>query len=345
MKILVIRRDNIGDLVCATPLLAALRRRYPEGHIAALVNSYNAGVLAGNPDVDAVHVYTKLKHRARGESWFAVLARRFRTLAALRREGFEYVVLAKSGFDKHGLALARRIRPRQIVGFAAPSGREGKEISVPLAPLPYDELHEVEVMMKLGAPLGVESPPGAVRIFPSSEHVAAWRERFPQFGQRAARPWIALHISTRLPNRVWPVEKFVGLARDLSPQAGIVLLWAPGAADDPRHPGDDESAAAFATSAGAQVRLIPAKTESLADLVAVLSLCDGFIGVDGGAMHVAAALGLPVVALFENLPAKKRHWHPWKVPHEIVSPETRDIADIPVDQVVQAWSRLAARRS
>ena len=60
-------------------------------------------------------------------------------------------------------------------------------------------------------------------------------------------------------------------------------------------------------------------------------------------MHIAAGLGLPVVALFENLPHKKRHWYPWRVPHELVAPDTRDIADIPVEQVVQAWARLTAR--
>jgi ADP-heptose:LPS heptosyltransferase len=85
-------------------------------------------------------------------------------------------------------------------------------------------------------------------------------------------------------------------------------LWAPGPADDPRHPGDDARAAAIAAGAGADVALVPAKTESLEDLVAVLSLCEAFIGPDGGAMHIAAGLKLPVLALFENLPYKKRHW-------------------------------------
>src|SRR5262249_10029526 len=56
-RILVIRRDNIGDLVCTTPLIFALRDRYPEAHIAALVNTYNEAVLAGNPALDAVHAY------------------------------------------------------------------------------------------------------------------------------------------------------------------------------------------------------------------------------------------------------------------------------------------------
>src|ERR687892_2259827 len=109
MRILVIRRDNIGDLVCATPLLAALRRRHPQAHIAALVNSYNAGVLTGNPDIDAVHVYTKLKHREK--SLLGTLTERLHLLSGLRKQDSDHVILAKSGFDRHGRALARRIRP------------------------------------------------------------------------------------------------------------------------------------------------------------------------------------------------------------------------------------------
>ena len=96
MRILVIRRDNIGDLVCATPLLAALRERYPQAHLAALVNSYNAGVLAGNPHVDAVHVYTKLKHRQRGESLVGTIVARLRLLRELKKQAFDHVILADS---------------------------------------------------------------------------------------------------------------------------------------------------------------------------------------------------------------------------------------------------------
>jgi ADP-heptose:LPS heptosyltransferase len=175
-------------------------------------------------------------------------------------------------------------------------------------------------------------------MFPAPERVAHWRSRFPA----GERRWIALHISARQPGRVWPAEHFISLIRIL--HTGVVLLWAPGGSDDPRHPGDDARAAAIATRAGAGVMLVPAKTESVEDLTAVLSLCQAFIGADGGAMHMAAGLGLPVVALFENLPYKKRHWHPWQVPYEMVCPETGDTAAaITVDQVAQAWTRLASR--
>jgi len=186
MKLLVVRRDNIGDLVCATPLIAALRKRYPDAHIAALVNSYNAGVLHGNPDVNAVHAYTKLKHRRPGQSAIGIVRDRFRMLAQLRRGRFDYVVLAKAQFDRHGLALARWIAPRHIVGVAPASGRGAKRITDPVPPIPFADLHEVEAMMKLAAPFGVDEAPGPLRVFAAPELAARWRERFPALGERRA---------------------------------------------------------------------------------------------------------------------------------------------------------------
>lgn len=112
-RILVIRRDNIGDLVCTTPLLAALRERYPAGHIAALVNTYNRAVLDGNPDVDAVYAYEKGKHRAPARSLLSVYADRFRLIMSLRREKFDYAILATPGFAALSLRLARLVGERR----------------------------------------------------------------------------------------------------------------------------------------------------------------------------------------------------------------------------------------
>ena len=84
-KILLIRRDNIGDLVCTTPAFAALRKHYPNAQIGALVNSYNAEVLRGNPNVDHVFVYQKLKHAGNLASRFKALNQRLKLIAQLRR--------------------------------------------------------------------------------------------------------------------------------------------------------------------------------------------------------------------------------------------------------------------
>lgn len=336
MRILVIRRDNIGDLVCTTPLFAALRERYPEAHIAALVNSYNAPVMEGNPHVDAVHSYTKLKHRAPHESRIGILASRLRLLARLRREPYDYVVLAKAGFDRQGLTLARQLRRRHIVGFAP---RDYRHISVPVPARPYGELHEVEVLALLAAAIDAPRADGPVRVYPAPARAASWRERL---ALDASRRWIAVHVSAREEERRWPAERWAHLIAGLLSQTsnGVLLLWSPGAADNPSHPGDDDKAADILARLQRNPGVIAAPTASLADLIAVLSLCRGFVGADGGAMHLAAALGLPIVALFEE--RKIRRWHPWKVPYEMVVTPTGQIADIAVQEVLQAAARAAA---
>jgi ADP-heptose:LPS heptosyltransferase len=120
-------------------------------------------------------------------------------------------------------------------------------------------------------------------------------------------------------------------------------VWSPGPADDPRHPGDDEKAAEILGALRGLDGVLPGATKDLEDLMALLALSDAFIGADGGAMHLAAAVKLPVLALFENLEVKKKRWYPWGVPYELVAPQTRNISDIPVADVLDAWRRLARK--
>ena len=71
-----------------------------------------------------------------------------------------------------------------------------------------------------------------------------------------------------------------------------------------------------------------------------MSLCDGFVGADGGAMHLASALNLNTVALFENSEAKRTRWYPWGARHVLLQPATFAVADIAVDAVEAAVREL-----
>src|SRR5258708_3096401 len=216
MRILVIRRDNIGDLVCTTPLFAAVRTRYPQAHVAALVNSYNAAVLDGNPHLDAVHSYTKLKPRLTGESRLGILFARVQMLARLRREHFDYVVLAKAGFDRHGLSLACRLRHRHIVGFTEPGKPAPGSITIPVPGLAYNNLHEVEVMKRLAEAIDVHDAGGPLRVYPVPARMDAGRARFPALAEHGGRVWIAAHISAREPACRWPIGRWVELIERLA---------------------------------------------------------------------------------------------------------------------------------
>ena len=117
-----------------------------------------------------------------------------------------------------------------------------------------------------------------------------------------------------------------------------MLLWAPGSKDNPRHPGDDE-AAQWIVQETKGLAVVPAPTPDLGTLIAALSLADRVVCADGGAMHLAAALGKPVVALFGDSPVER--WRPWVVPHRVVRPDSHDLADLPLRAALDACLDLA----
>jgi heptosyltransferase-3 len=235
-RFLIIRRDNIGDLVCTTPLLHALRERFPDAHIAVLVNTYNAAVLDRNPDVDAVHVYLKAKHRGAGQSIAGVYWAKLKLLLKLRRAHYDYVILAGSVFQTHALKSARLANPRHIIGFVHDRNYRGA-IDMPVWKDPQEIVHEVEVVHRLLAPLGIERPPSALRVFPDAVKVATVRDGLRKIGLDLGN-LVGLHISARSLDRRWPPEKFAQLARMLHVRYGcsILLFWSPGSEDNPLHP-------------------------------------------------------------------------------------------------------------
>ena len=335
-RILVVRRDNIGDLVCTTPLIAALRRQVPEGWIGALANSYNAPVLVGHPDLDVVYAYRKAKH---GEAGLIVIAReRVGLVLELRRMRLDYVVLATTAFVPRTFRLARLLAPDHIVGFA--KGAPPAQLDLPVDVGGNYGLHEIERVFRLAAPFGIEGPPPA----PAVAVDAAERRRVDEAlaALPADGPLVGVHISARKPSQRWPAERFVALMRALHERhdARFMLFWSPGAANHPQHPGDDDKARAMMHILGG-VPVLPWETHALSALVAGFAACDRVICSDGGAMHVAAAIGKPILCFFGN--SDPTRWRPWGVVHELLQPASCDVTDVSLAHALEAWEALAKR--
>jgi ADP-heptose:LPS heptosyltransferase len=323
---LIIRRDNIGDLVCTTPLIRAMRQRFPEAWLGALVNSYNAPVLEGNPDLDEVFVYTKAKHRSKDESLPGILWRRLMMMRRLRRMRLDDVIIATPAAQPRSIQLARWLQPQRIIGFG---GGGGLDISLPVDGA---DRHEVEDVFRLAAIYGIGGPPPQCRV--SAGAVA--RVRCVPPGTLT----IGIHISARKPSQRWPADRFAAAIRAIATQIPVrfILLWSPGADNDPQHPGDDAKAQDLLERVGADATVIPRPTQQLAELITALAECDALICADGGAMHLGAGLGLPIVCLFGNSGAQ--HWRPWGVPYRLLQKPSFDVADIGVDEVVGAFNSL-----
>lgn len=320
MKILVIRRDNIGDLLCTTPLLAALRHVWPDAWIGVLANRYNAPILAGNPDIDDFFAYEKAKHRAAGKRRLTVWRETAMLLWRLRRMRLDVVLCASPGSRR----FARMLAPRRIIE----ADRSGDE-------------HEVAITARLLLPLGVNATPGPLVLHADATRQATLRAAMdlPQNGGRC----LAVHISARKPRQRWPIERHAELIRRVLATglvSRILIFWAPGAATDPLHPGDDDKAAQLVSQLG-DLPVTPVATHELPELVAGLSLANAVICSDGGAMHIAAGLGKPIVCFFGNSSAER--WHPWGVSYELLQKPSRDVADISVEEVHDACRCLLER--
>lgn len=312
-RILILRRDNIGDLVCTTPLIAGLRGQLPGAWIGALVNTYNAEVLARNTLLDEVLVYEKMKHRSKGA--LALFKDRLKLLSSIRGRRLDAVLVPAP--SAQSLKLANSLGARKVV--------------VARSDLPA-EMHEVERSFETGRELGITGAPGKVRVFPDPAAVERVRDL------AGTGPFVAIHISARRPKQRWPLERYAALARELASDSHVMLLWAPGPADDPRHPGDDVAAEKVLELVGGG-NVIPVPTPDLATLIAALSLARLVVCPDGGAMHLAAALGKPVVALFGDSPVAR--WRPWGVEHRVVRLESGDLADLRLEPVLDAAAALA----
>lgn len=334
IKFLVVRRDNIGDLVCTTPVFLALREKFPGSFIAALVNSYNAEVLNGNPHIDSVYTYTKAKHRG-DQNLLKIHWQKLVLLLLLRRKRFDYLIVAGPA-TINVMRMARFVNPRHIIRFSNGAPVKPGDIAVVAQ---RAQMHEAHDTLRLLEPLAIRSPRIAPCVYPDLVTVDSLRAAISQKKGTARGPLIGIHISARKPSQRWPIWHFVELVTALHSRydAAFILLWSPGAETDKQHPGDDEKAAKLTTLLNG-LPLLALPTAKLSNLIAALSLCDNVICSDGGAMHIAAALRKPIVCLFGDSDA--RRWHPLGVSFKLLQLESLDIKDITPVELLKAYDEL-----
>ena len=302
-RVLVIRNDNIGDVLCTTPALAALRRHFPTAHLAILVASYSREAVAGNPDVDEVLAYTKHKHRADG-SRLGAWKEMARLVAGVRARRYDVAVAMRAHFTGSLGWLAFLSGAPCRIGYAPPPRHPlGVCITHPVPP-PAGPAHEVERCLRLLEPLGVwaEAPPPGLVMARDAAAEAAVREGLRRLGAAAGAALAAFHVSSRRVNR-WPADRFAALADWAAVRGAAVVLVEP--------PGEAEAVRAVAEKMARPPLVYP--TASLRELAALLAQCRVCVCCDGGAMHVSAAVGTRTVAIFGA--ADPRRWAPWGAGH------------------------------
>jgi heptosyltransferase II len=283
---LMIRATNwVGDAILALPALRAVRAKFPEAHIAIVARPYVADIYRGQGVADELIPYDPNgSHRG----WSG----RERLAAELRAKQFDCALLLQNAFDAAWLAWRAGIPER--IGYArdARSLLLTKAIPVPKpGEIPaHEKFYYLELLRRAGWIQQLQDDTH-ITLQVSDEQAERAEATLRTAGARADVPRIAVGAGASYGSaKCWPPDRFAKALQQFTTHqdADIILFGTPTEA---------EVSTAIAAGIGRPPINLTGET-TIADLPALLSRCQLFLGNDSGAMHVAAAVGLPVVAVF-----------------------------------------------
>ncbi len=282
---LLIHTLRVGDTIVITPLVAALKRRFPDCAVDLVTSAAGREVVAENPHLRRVLVFD-------GSAAGATTL-----VAELRGRGYDLAIDLNNGFaGARRELLALRSGARRRISFR----RRGYRAARPTDEVDYRYIHAVDVFLLPLAALGID--PGSVdrryTLYLSAVERQWARETLAAHG--LAKPLILLNPSTLEPTKRWPAERFAWVADELVRKQGasVLITAAP-----------EEWALADAVATLMRERCVSlAGRTTLRQYFALIAASDLVLSVDTAAVHAAQAFGVPVVALFN--PVTHSSWRP-----------------------------------
>jgi heptosyltransferase III len=309
-RFLVLRGGAIGDFVCTLPVVAALRRQWPHAYIEWLGYPHMAALALDAGLVDRVESLDQ----AEVAQYFS-LQPRVSVSRIERLRSFDMVIsylYDPSGTVKQNLLS---LGVRQVI-TCSPQVRERHAVD-----------HLFRALEALAIyPEGAEYP----RLALAAAGVREGGERVRHYGARV----LAIHPGSGSLLKNWPLARFVELAARVNSASLAKPVFLAGEADE-----------AILRELARQGNRVPIVTGlPLIDTARFLAGCAGYVGNDSGITHVAAALGIPVVAIFG--PSEPDTWGPRGPNARIVKADersTESLADIPVERVWEALQDCQGR--
>jgi len=291
---LLVRAVNwLGDAVLTTPALSAVREAFPAARIVLAARHLVAELFRHHPDVDEILVYDKAGTHSGA-------AGMLRMAAELRRRRFDVALLLQNAFDAALLAFLAGVPER--MGYAT----DGRRLLLTQA-IPVTEetrrLHHAEYYLRLVAGLGIHLPASPrMRLRVTREETDAMEERLSSLGIPKGKRILGINPGATYGSaKRWFPDRFAAVTDVLSEEwgASVVLMGSV-----PERPLAEEIEAAMR-----QTPLNLAGRTTVRELMALLSLCSFLVTNDSGPMHIAAALGVPLAAIFG--PTDWRTTSPW----------------------------------
>jgi ADP-heptose:LPS heptosyltransferase len=338
LKILVVKRDKIGDMLLTTAVLGWLRQELPDAEIHVLANDYNSWVLAGNADVDRVWSVPRVRSRggfAPGDLW-----RTLWMLWRLRWMHFDWVLVGNGEESPRAIKRGLSVHGKHTVAYCTVPER-WPDLAHAL-PIP-DDLHETQRLAHLAISIGLQPP----------SQLPAPRYVLPAAGQAFAASWLANHglapfgyivlgLGARRAKKQPSTRQVLDWSAHVAQRWGLktVFIWTPGKSDDTSYPGDDD--VDEPVLAAASPHIIPFRGP-LHEAIALIWQARSSLFPDSGLMHFAAASPGGVLGFFAERDASPSpiQWAPVGPRSHWVEAK-HQVAELGDDQVLAPLDGLIA---
>ena len=289
-RLLLVRTGGLGDIIMALPALRAIRRRFPDAHISVVASSGASWLVEREGVFDEVIVFGRSPERP-GGTFSRSRLRELAWLARLRSRRFDTVAVLQPILGRAGAlrlrAIVRASGCAQNFGRDT-DGRGGFYTNAWPESLDSD-IHEMRRALAVAGLMGAEGEPD-IGITPPAGAVKEMDAFLTDAGLAGCRPLIGVNPGSLRPSHRWPLERFAAAANELVRRkgGGIVIAGAP--ADE--HLAQPLLRLLSTPSASAAGRT------DIGQFAALLARTDLLLTNDTGAMHMAAAVAAPVVAVF-----------------------------------------------
>jgi len=326
--ILVVRQHNqIGDLLCATPLLRALRDAYPEAHVTVLLRPLTAEVLRGTDFVDEVLVFDK-------QAYWRNPLRVFGFLRSLWKRKYDLALVPVTvSLSTTSDFLAWLSRSRIRIGPASLNGTRNLTHYMHNVRLPLDWrdnllAHQTERNLAIIKPLSLDRASRELVLTLTSEEIEKGREMV--IGAAGDHSMIiGFHPGAAKTKNTWDALRFAELANRCAEILDAFLLITAGP--------HDELPLNEMTINVPNDKLV-LENYPLREVAAAIRYCSVFVTNDTGIMHLAAAVQTPTLSLFG--PTDPAQWAPPGDRHRFIVGKNGDINSITVDKVWEAINRM-----
>lgn len=327
-KILLVRNDNIGDVICSSPAIEAVREAFPDAYLAVLVAGYSREAIEGNPHVDEIYLYEKARHHPDVPKPVS-LWRQWKVLQAIRAQGYDLAVGLRAYFSpSQGWLVYASGAPFRL--GHAPSKPEHKRFAfyynLPVTADPLSR-HEVERTLDVVRSIGIQGKEARLTFFvPEAD-----REAVAAFLAEAAlegRPLVGINIFSRMPVNRWPPERFAELADRMVKTYGVQVVFT-------CQPGEEWRLEKVQKSMAHPSLAYP--TATVKRFAALQEACELFVTTEGGPMHTSAAVGVPTIAIFGVTDTD--WWRPWGAEH-VALQRGRKAVNTTVDDVMSALKEM-----